>query len=823
MANSRDKNALAFRAITDSEDFAAEEQVVRQTAIDIGTRIVMEACVLLKNDGLLPLKTQAVNVFGALSAQPYFGGRGSSCANNSRATGFYTALEDAGIRFNPTLYNLMKNWVKKKRVSADPYPPEREVYEFKPASVLSTIVEVISKPYLKEFPAKKLTDEIMDDARGYSDTALIVIGRSGSEQHDMTPEELRLFPEERALIQRVCSRFDKVAVILNTAGVFEMGFLEEYPQVRAALSVGYPARGGMAAAARILKGEINPSGHLVDTFWYNTADHPAYQNTGTYRYKNARSRHFLMYKEDIYVGYRYAETFLSDQAYHQKIQFPFGYGLSYTEFHWTNARLEDAGDSIAVHVDVRNTGGTAGKDVVQIYVEAPYDGRVEKAKKVLAGFHKTGLLAPGEEEALAITIPKYAFMSFDTARHAYVLDKGDYKVLLSSDAHTVKCPLSYTQETELIYTDDPHTGKPIKRRFSAYEGAFRHLSRQDGLGAMPSAPLGEDFTAPTRVVGYPNVKDAPAPDPRPMFPDASDKGIKLAELKGKAWDDPMWDAFLSQLTTEEMAYLIAHGGYETRSIDRLGIPATIASDGPAGIHDSVTARSGISYPSGTTIASAWNPDLAQKYGEAIGMEAAFMHVQEWYGPSMNLHRSPFGGRCFEYYSEDPLLSGKIAAAVVSGAQSKGLACHIKHFALNEEDKHRLSVHTWASEQAIREIYAKPFEYAVKEGGAVGVMSALNCVGEDWSGECEALQTGLLREEWDFHGCVVTDYASAKYMKSVTGVLAGNDLWLAPMGNAMYERPLLEAAGKSPTVMLPHMRRAIKDILWMILHTNKFAL
>lgn len=279
---------------------------------------------------------------------------------------------------------------------------------------------------------------------------------------------------------------------------------------------------------------------------------------------------------------------------------------------------------------------------------------------------------------------------------------------------------------------------------------------------------------------------------------------------------------MDQFTVEELAYLITHGGYETREIERLGIPASIASDGPAGIHDSYTARSGISYPSGTTIASTWNLELAEAYGIAIGTEASFMHVQAWYGPSMNLHRSPFGGRCFEYYSEDPLLSGKIAAAAVRGAQSRGLSCHIKHFALNEEDKHRLSVHTWASEQAIREIYAKPFEYAVKEGGATGVMSALNCIGEDWCGECEALLTGLLREEWGFCGCVVTDLAGAKYMKSVTGIRAGNDLWLAPMGNGLFEKPLLKAAAQAPGTMVPAMKKAAKGICYMLLHTNLFV-
>lgn len=819
MGNRRDYNALAFRTISDRENFAPEELKKRRNAMDVGENIVAEGCVLLKNDGLLPLKTDRVNVFGALSAQPYFGGRGSSCSENDRAIGFYTALEEAGIQFNPSLYSLMKNWVKNKKISAKSYPLEKDDYHFKPASVVSTFIDVFSKPYLKEFPADKLENERMREAAAYSDTAVVMLGRSGSEQHDMPPEELRLLSGERALLDRVCGDFENVLLILNTAGVFELGFAEDYPQIRAVLSIGYPARTGMRAVAKILKGEISPSGRLTDTFWYHTEDHPAWKNTGTYKYKNALRRHFLMYKEDIYVGYRYTETFLAETEYVKKIQYPFGYGLSYTNFRWENATLTQSKEEISVTVDVANTGELPGKDVVEIFVEAPYDGRIEKAKKVLAGFQKSRLLQPGEKQSLQIVIPKYAFASFDTGLSAYVLDAGEYAVLLSADAHTVRCSLSFAQEADLCYTSDPTTGKKLQRRFAAYEGVFQRLSRKDGQGAVPASPLGSDFTASARIVRYPNIKDIPQPDAKPLPVEAADKGIRFDDLRDRSWEDPLWEEFLSQLTVEEMAYLISHGGYETRAIERLGIPATIASDGPAGIHDSVTARAGISYPSGTTVASTWNPELAKKYGESIGNEAGYMHVQEWYGPSMNLHRSPFGGRCFEYYSEDPLLSGKMAAAVVSGAQSKGLVCHIKHFALNEEDKHRLSVHTWCSEQAIREIYAKPFEYAVKEGGAMGVMSALNCVGEDWSGECEALQTGLLREEWNFHGCVVTDFASAKYMKAITGVLAGNDLWLAPVGNAKYEKPLLEAAHQCPSKMLPRIRYAVKGILWMVLHAG----
>lgn len=450
----------------------------------------------------------------------------------------------------------------------------------------------------------------------------------------------------------------------------------------------------------------------------------------------------------------------------------------------------------------------------------PYTGRVEKADKVLAAFQKTELLQPGQVQSLSIEFPLYAVMSYSTRESAYLLEAGPYEVLLSRDAHTPVETLRFVQPADLLCRQDEATGEEIRSRFAQYEGTFRRLSRRDGSGARPQAPTEQEHLAPKGLAGYPHLGQLPKlpGGQAPAF--GADNGLKLADLLGKAWSDPQWELFLDQFTAEEMIHLVAYGGYQTTAVERLGIPATIASDGPAGIHDSVKAQSGISYPSGTTVASAWNPELAQAYGEAIGEEASFMHVQEWYGPSMNLHRSPFGGRCFEYYSEDPLLSGKMAAAVVRGAQSRGLACHIKHLALNEEDRQRMNVHTWCSEQAIRELYCKPFEYAVKEGSAVGVMSALNCIGGHWCGESQALLTGLLREEWGFHGCVVTDYANMTYQKSAAGVAAGNNLWLAPMDNErLYAKPLRSAFAENPAGFGWALRRSAKAICWMVLHSN----
>lgn len=809
-------NPLAMRTITGAEDFTPDEQRIREHAKKVGQQIIEEGCILLKNDGTLPLKANRVNVFGALAANPFFGGRGSACADNSFAVGFFTALEEGGIQYNQALYNLYKNWTKRGKASVADYPKEHTVQKFKKASVLSTVIEVFSPPYVKELPSKKLSDAIIEEAKAFSDTAIVVLGRSGSEQHDMKPEELRLFPDEWAMLDKVCNSFDKVIVLINTANVMELGFVEEYPQIRAVLSIGFTARTGMRGVIRILKGEVSPSGRTVDTWYYRANEHPAFQNSGTFCYKNAPKRHFLMYKEDIYVGYRWAETFLDDGLYDQKVQFPFGYGLSYTDFHWAEASVQVQDQAVKVQLNITNIGSFPGKDVVEIYVRPPYTGKIEKPRKVLAVFAKTKTLSPKESEKITLNFSLYDIASYDTTNGCYALEAGEYTVEIARNAHEPVAECGFALDAA-AFPLDPVTHKPIANRFYGFEGDFKKLTRRNLADYVPEPPQGHDYIAPECVVNY--LKDS-LPILGGKVPRmGEDYGINLSELKGKDWNDPLWEKYLSQFTAEEMIHLITHGGYQTTKNERLGLPETIASDGPGGIHDSVTRRSGISYPSGTTIASTWNVDLAQQYGCAVGSEASFMHVHEWYAPSLNIHRSPFGGRCFEYYSEDPLLVGKIGAAVVRGAQSQGLICHIKHFALNEEDAHRMSVHTWCSEQAIREIYAKPFEIAVKEGGANGVMSALNCIGATWAGECKPLLTGLLREEWDFHGCVVTDFANMKYQRCDIGVLAGNDLWLAPMGNGGYIKALQNAYCNDPASVGWAMRKAVKNICYMVLQTN----
>ena len=830
-------NPKAMKGCSGSENYTKEQHKIRRQCMKTGEQIVEEGCVLLKNDGILPLQTNRVNVFGALSADPFFGGRGSALSDNSKAIGMYTAMEELGLSYNKTLYNLYKNWTQKKRASIAEYPQEQSTKKFKKHSVLSTMIEVFSAPYVKELPTRYLTDNVMRQARSFSDVALVVLGRSGSEQHDMTSKELGLFDTERKLLDNVCANFENVVILLNTAGVLECGFLEEYPQIKGALFIGFPARTGMYSVIRLLKGDAFPSGRTVDTWYYHVKDHPASKNSGSFKYKNAKNRYLLMYKEDIYVGYRYTETFLDQKAYEQLVQFPFGYGLSYTEFSWEDCKVSPegvasvegsdsangvsanaeapGGDALSVSLRVKNVGARPGKDVVEIYIRPPYTGKIEKAKKVLAAFAKTKLLTPGESQEICLTLPYYDFASYSREEGAYMLEAGIYVAEFSANAHKTKAEVEFSLAEDKFWRQD--RGGDIKNRFGAYEGNFRRLSRRDANADVLTGPKESELTAPEEIQNY--LKGAYEPRGGEMPTISKDHGVRLARLKGKDYHDRLWQQFVEQFTVDEMIHLITYGGFQTTENKRLGIPETIQSDGPGGIHDSIAGQFGISYPSGTLLASTWNPELSEAFGDCVGAEASFMHVQGWYAPSVNLHRSPYGGRCFEYYSEDPYLSGKIAAGAVRGAVGRGLSVYVKHFALNEEDAHRMNVHTWCSEQAIREIYCKPFEIAVKEGGANGIMSALNCIGAHWCGESEALLNGLLRGEWDFKGTVITDFAGNAYQRSDTGVAAGNDLWLAPMNNAIHVKALKQAYEKDPAGMGRAMQQAVKHICYTVLQTN----
>ncbi|MPM05322.1 hypothetical protein SDC9_51610 [bioreactor metagenome] len=800
-------------------DYSKADLATFASSRRLSEEIAAESAVLLKNDdGFLPIPPGPVNVFGVLGAEPHFGGGGSGRYDRKTCIDLNDALCGAGFTTNRTLFCLYKNWAIMKKISQR----EPKKLFFDQTSGIGAVKAMLVSPVTRELPQKALSAAVMREAQALSNVAIVVLGRGGSEQHDYAARELALTPEERAMLDRVCGAFERVVVLINSATMMELGFLSEYPQIKSALFFGLPGQCGLRAVARILCGEISPSGRLADTAFYRITDIPAVCNSGSFSYRQTRhklleeKRHLLFYKEDIYVGYRYTETFLHEDTYRETVQFPFGFGSSYTSFGWSDFSLQRRGnDRLIASLTVANMGGCGGKDVVELFVSAPKSGRLEKPEKVLIGFAKTRLLAQGETQRISTELRLRDAASYDSQNECFVLEAGDYIVEAGLNAHTPVCQAALSLEHLIEYRTDDVTGVPIRNRLSRIEGSFKRLSRSDPEGTMPVPASGKELEAPQGILDF-TSKEAPlVGGEMPLI--GVNNSLKLNDLAGRAPDDPLWQTFVEQFTLDELADLVIWGCYQTLDIPRLGIPETICADGPMGVHDGDLF--GTTFPSEFLLACSWNTDLAARLGVALANEARIFGISMLYGPAMNCHRSPIGGRCFEYYCEDPLLSGKMAAAEVRAAQENGLVTMIKHFAINEEDKHRGNGHVWVSEQAAREIYLRPFEMAVKQGGAHGVLSAINCIGETWCGESRELLTDILRTEWGFQGCCITDSASVHHMRPDTGVPAGSDLWLVLGLDRYDERNLKKQLKKDPAGMARALQRACRNICWTVLQSN----
>ncbi len=774
----------------------------RALAVEIET----EGVVLLKNDAdVLPLADKPVNVFGAGSVLPFYGGAGSGAVTTDDPVSLYEALETAGISYNPALKKLY----------------EAHVHTFSPKTdntVINNLLQLaLAKSALDEMPTRYLTDKVIQQAQSFSDTALLVISRTSAEGKDLSADTLRLSGEEQKLVQRVTAAFSNVIVLFNTGNLMEMGWLEQYESIKAAMLVWIPGEFGLEGAANVLAGKASPSGKLADTAAYRIADHPSSVCFGSHAYDNGD--HYVEYSEGIYVGYRYFETFAPD-----KVQFPFGFGLSYTTFEKTDAAFECAGDEIRVSVTVRNTGTRAGKEVVELYYCPPYTpGGIEKSAVVLGAFAKTKLLSPGDSERISLTLPLRDMASYDQKdAQAYVLDAGDYRLFLGSDIRT-----PYAEQTlhldGRIYKTDETSGAPIRNLFAACNNGLSVLSRKDGV-----IPALRTLQADAAVKN----KDAlPAPAADGTAPKQGVRYETAITLQDVAADESKWDAFLDQLTLDEMIDLAIHSGYETQGVARLGIPATEDNDGPSSIkgrHGLVYVDSGTAYPCETAIACTWNTPLAERLGDGVGQEAADMGEDIWYAPAINLHRNPMGGRNFEYFSEDPLLSGLFGAAIIRGANRFELVTTVKHFALNDQESHRSGLFTWADEQTIRELYLRAFERPVKIGGTVGVMSAYNRIGADWCGASRALLQDLLRTEWGFDGYVISDYSSnftgKGYMSPVNGVYAGNDTMLTGIWSLQKPSHILamkQAYARDPVGFGAALREAVRHLCKAKMQTKAF--
>ncbi|MDR7385588.1 beta-glucosidase [Promicromonospora iranensis] len=808
----------------------ASQAETRAHSLQVADQVMDEGMVLLENDeGTLPLQEPVVSVFGVGAVTPVYGGGGAGGISSVGARSLYTALDDAGIDYDDGVRDIYGNFAASGEVSTEPYQdPEPGVVDTLLPSAKGFLV---ASP--EEMPPADLPPDALERARERSAVAVYVLSRAGMEGSDFLPEELRPSRDERATLELLDSTFDHVVVLVNSTNAMELGIVEELRNVDAVLWIGGPGETGMDAVAGALAGEVNPSGRLTDTYAYDVTSHPAVVNTGDFQYEDAAGvpagRYFTNHLEGIYVGYRYFETFVDDDEYDDVVQYPFGYGLSYTGFEWKVGTIDAGPRTVSAQVTVTNTGETPGKDVVQVYYDPPYTpGGIEKSGTVLGGYAKTGELAPGESQTVTVTFDTASMASYDDREHrAWVLDSGSYEIRVARHVHDTVRSVTYAQPETVVRKTDPKTGAEVTNRFDDARGDLTYLSRQDPAGTMPTAPDGDALELPDGLLeaDYEHV-----PDPSTTVPTTgADNGLALADLEGRPIDDPLWDDFLDQLTEDELVRLSANGGYWSVAIDRLGVPRTAMYDGPASIRNFVGHWATVAFPTPVVLASTWNDALAREVGSAMGAEAQAHQVDAVYAPSLDLHRSPLGGRNFEYFSEDPLLTAHIGAEYVAGMQSQGTVAVMKHFAGNVQETNRaaMGLYVWTTEQTWRELHLRPFEAAVKDGGAHGAMTAFNRIGTTWAGGSSALLTDILRGEWAFEGFVITDagiVGQGDHFDALQAAGSGNDLILGELldmpGGNTYEQELEAYLEEDRAGTLTALRDAAHHILYYVTLTNR---
>lgn len=773
-------------------------------------KIEGEGIVLLKNEeNILPLDGKKLNVFGVGSVCPFFGGAGSGCITSENPVSFYDALDARGIEYNAELRSLYEKECGTSAIPTTSHPV-----------VNNALGLILTKSSLPEMSVSLLTDDIMNNAKAYSDTALVMISRTSAEGADLTQDVLRISDEERALIEKLNNNFENIIVLFNISNIIEMGFVDEYENIKAAAAIWIPGEFGMLSVADMLTGEINPSGRLADTVAYNVSDHPSGVCFGTNEYDGGE--YYVEYLEGIYVGYRYFETFAKD-----KVQYPFGYGLSYTEFsqELTDYSFDDG--KVNAMVKVTNTGDVAGKETVQLYYSAPYyKGGIEKSEICLGGYDKTRLLEPGESETLTVSFDIDDMASYDHKNHeAWILEKGTYKIILGKNVREHIDTFQYVQAEDKIMKYDNKTGAEIENRFDDVYNGFPVLSRADYEGTYP---VFRQLTATDEIKNVDKIPEKTTEGTAPVTGAVYDETIMLEDV----YENPeLMDKFLDQLTVNEMVMMVIDGGYGTRGVERLGIPQTWDNDAPSSVKGQngiAFTDSGTAYPCEVAVACTWNIDLAEEMGKCVGIEARDIGTDIWYAPGVNIHRNPAGGRNYEYYSEDPVLSATMASSVITGCYSEGLVVTIKHFALNDQESHREGVFTWADEQTMREIYLKAFEMPIKESPCLGVMSAFNRLGTNWCGGSSALLNDLLRGEWGFEGFVVSDYSwnftGIGYMSPIIAVYNGNDtlltgLWAVNLPSHVIAVTLQYYA--DPIGFGTALREACRHLVTVKMHTKAF--
>lgn len=863
----------------------------QKDALETSLNVEREGIVLLKNQNNslpLPAEVRKVNLLGWASYAPVYNGDGSGGTESSAATSLQMALEAEGIAVNENLVNLHK-MVKEKR---------------EPGTVQLTDFNL---------PEVDYTDADLEAAKEYSDVAIVCIERVAGEGKDvpldMTQYEngetgrhyLELTQKEETLLKQAGENFSTVIVVLNTLNTMETGFLDQ-ESVDAALWIGGPGTNGFTAVAEVLTGKTNPSGRLTDTYAYDLTDNPAFVNfTGTQYYSNQEKLYYVNFEEGIYVGYRWYETAAAQGYldYAQTVQYPFGYGLSYSEFsqEWETEPVFDAEiGEYTFRVKVTNQSeDKSGKTTVAVYAEQPYTaGGIEKAKVVLAGFAKTGVIKAGESETVEVKIRKENLASYDyETEKAYVLDEGVYKFYTDLGNYGSHCWSAYDAgDVNVLYfehelektvyreeqkrSDDSVAATNRLEEMTEGDGGITYLSRADFAGTYPqpadyAAEQASDHTLEDFELSmqYDSSQDANASyyentpietEKTYLYADFPEKYKIREELEGLAdadetlaaalkaetvtiydmrdvpYDDTeVWDRFVAQMSLDEMCELINFGGYSTAAVDSVYKKYKLDFDGPQGLapYQGTGVADGICYPSASILASTWNVEQAKEEGVSLGQEFVNSGVSGWYGPAMNTHRTAFGGRNFEYYSEDGLLGGKIGSAVVDGAQEQGIYAYVKHFAFYPMESNTaaagnvkatdgtasgsgMGMCMWINEQAAREIYLRAFEITVKEAKPLGMMAAFSRVGSVWNGASYQLNEEILRGEWGFEGSIVTDYyytiggAGNKWMPIEGGLLGGCDLWLSGLKQGDF---ITAEQAQNNNILQQGMKRAVKNIMY----------
>lgn len=842
-------------------------------AQEVNLKLAEEGFVLLKNENAaLPMNKGArISVFSKNSVNLSYGGSGSGGFDTSNNKNLYESLNDAGFVINPTL---------KRFYESSQSGPVRTANSSDLDNGDNQKIATAETPQNNYTDAVRNSYADYSDAALVVITRIGGEGfdlprYQGDSEGAVSPDShyLELDQNEIDLLTAVTDgTFKRVVVVFNTPSSFEATFLKDSAyaafadKIDAAVWIGFTGSNGITALGEILNGDVNPSGRLVDTWAADFTKNPSFVNFGTGCLPDTTDKYdggmyySVDYEEGIYVGYRYYETrgeTDGEDWYNANVVYPFGYGLSYTTFDWTvgdaSASKIELGTTITVPVTVKNTGSVAGKDVVQLYASAPYTlGGIEKAHKVLVGFAKTKLLQPGESETVTVSFDPYSAASYDyrdansNGFSGYELEAGEYTLYVSRNAHKSEKAIALNLAADVQIGTDPTTDSEVVNRYTDSEDFLDSdwqldtmLSRADWEGTWPTPQTAQQHAGTDRLYEeirseehnnptdfdseeYPWFGEEPTLTLRDLLPSAEAEGYEPVV----SYDDERWEELMMGCDEEEMIALINNGAYHTLAMESVGLPATIHGDGPSGFTCFMSkeqVNGTCQYVSEPVMASTWNIKLMNELGEAIGEEgtigdkATGQPYSSIYAPGVNIHRSPFGGRCSEYFSEDPFISGMMGAAEVQGIQSRGVLPTVKHFVANEQETHR-SIGgdlSWLSEQALREIYLKPFEYTVKLGETRGIMTSFNRIGTRWTGGDYRLLTEILRNEWGFNGLVICDFNTIpQYMIPRMMFYAGGSLDLATQQSAMWTDCDTSDAGDAIVLM-----RAVKDVMYALVNSN----